>query len=117
MQRNGLEQGQFTGDEFLDSPIAFENGTVVALVHTEYPGGVYNLTGPSAPECAGLAPDGSGNAKNYPYCWTVRPIPGTSVAPCVTCMCCARKVWARYHCELASTTAALAGDHRPRYFT
>eukprot|EP00729_Bicosta_minor_P021952 gene21952-15961_t len=34
----------FAGDEFLDSPIAFENGTVVALVHTEYPGGVYNST-------------------------------------------------------------------------
>ena len=43
----------------------------VALVHTEYPGGVYNLSGPSPPECAGLAPDGSGKAKNYPYCWTV----------------------------------------------
>eukprot|EP01048_Picozoa_sp_COSAG05_P001430 COSAG05_NODE_48_length_24425_cov_90.438543_21_plen_320_part_00 len=61
----------FAGDEFLDSPIAFENGTVVALVHTEYPGGVYNTTGPSAPMCAGTAPDGSGKAKNYPYCWTV----------------------------------------------
>jgi hypothetical protein len=52
----------FAGDEFLDSPIAFDNGTVVALVHTEYPGNVYNLTGPSPPECVG---------KNYPYCWTV----------------------------------------------
>ena len=61
----------FAGDEFMDSPIAFANGTVVALVHTEYPGGVYNNTGPSPPECAGLAPDGSGKAKNYPYCWTV----------------------------------------------
>ncbi len=61
----------FAGDEFLDSPIAFDNGTVVALVHTEYPGGVYNLTGPSPPMCAGDAPDGSGKAKNYPYCWTV----------------------------------------------
>jgi hypothetical protein len=48
----------------MDSPIAFANGTVVALVHTEYPGGVYNNTGPSPPECAGLAPDGSGKAKN-----------------------------------------------------
>ena len=36
---------------------------MVALIHTEYPGGVYNLTGPAPPECAGLAPDGSGKAK------------------------------------------------------
>jgi hypothetical protein len=54
----------FAGDEFLDSPIAFANGTVVALIHTEYPGGVYNSTGPSPPMC----PDG---LKSYPQCWTV----------------------------------------------
>lgn len=67
------DPAHFAGDEFLDSPIAFENGTVVALVHTEYPGGVYNLTRPNenGPQCAGLAPDGSGKTKNYPYCWTV----------------------------------------------
>ena len=29
------DPAHFAGDEFLDSPIAFENGTVVALVHTE----------------------------------------------------------------------------------
>ena len=45
----------FAGDEFLDSPWAFENGTVVALVHTEYPGNVYH-------NCSGPA---------YPHCWTV----------------------------------------------
>ena len=61
----------FAANEFVDSPISFPNGTVVALVHTEYPGGSYNLTGPNPPMCAGLAPDGSGKQKNYPYCWTV----------------------------------------------
>eukprot|EP01050_Picozoa_sp_SAG11_P019715 SAG11_NODE_3189_length_2623_cov_2.487718_2_plen_331_part_00 len=61
----------FAANEFVDSPISFPNGTVVALVHTEYPGGSYNLTGPNPPMCAGLRPDGSGQQKNYPYCWTV----------------------------------------------
>ena len=37
---------------------------MVALVHTEYPGGVYNLTGPKPPMCAA-------GAGNYPHCWTV----------------------------------------------
>jgi hypothetical protein len=45
----------FAGDEFLDSPHAFANGTVYALVHTEYPGNVYH-------NCSGPA---------YPHCWTV----------------------------------------------
>lgn len=45
----------FAGDEFLDSSYSFGNGTVISLVHTEYPGNVYNnCTGPS-----------------YPHCWTV----------------------------------------------
>lgn len=45
----------FAGDEFLDSTWAFANGTVVSLIHTEYPGNVYkNCTGPA-----------------YPHCWTV----------------------------------------------
>ena len=35
---------------------------MVALVHTEYPGNVYNSTGPNAPECT-IHP--------YPTCWTV----------------------------------------------
>ena len=49
------------------------------LVHTEYPGGVYNNTGPNAPECAGLSPDGSGKAKNYPsVSLTVSPCAGTT---------------------------------------
>ena len=48
--------------QFLDSPIAFDNGTVVALVHTEYPGNNYNASGPDAPMCPGKA---------YPTCWTV----------------------------------------------
>jgi len=52
---NSPDPAMFAGDEFLDSPIAFDNGTVVALVHTEYPGNVYkNCTGPA-----------------YPHCWTV----------------------------------------------
>ena len=63
-QTGDPDPARLAGDEFLDSPIAFENGTVVALVHTEYPGGVYNSTGPSAPMCPpGLA--------GYPTCWTV----------------------------------------------
>lgn len=57
------DPAHFAGDEFLDSPIAFPNGTVVALVHTEYPGNVYNTTGPQAPMC----PTGM----HYPQCWTV----------------------------------------------
>ena len=32
----------FAGDEFLDSTYSFGNGTVISLVHTEYPGNVYN---------------------------------------------------------------------------
>jgi len=45
----------FAGDEFLDSTWAFANGTVVSLIHTEFPGNVYhNCTGPA-----------------YPHCWTV----------------------------------------------
>lgn len=54
----------FAGDEYMDSPIGFGNGTVVALVHTEYPGNRYNSTGPNAPMCPGV--DGA-----YPKCWTV----------------------------------------------
>jgi hypothetical protein len=45
----------FAANEFLDSTFAFGNGTVIALIHTEYPGNRYgNCEGPS-----------------YPYCWTV----------------------------------------------
>jgi len=56
------DPAKFSANEFLDSPIVFEDGTVVALVHTEYPGNVYNDTGPQAPMCTGPA---------YPHCWTV----------------------------------------------
>ena len=52
----------FAGDEFIDSPFAFDNGTVVSLIHTEYPGNVYNKTGPDAPMCT---------THPYPTCWTV----------------------------------------------
>ena len=46
------DPSHFAGDEFLDSPVAFPNGTVYALVHTEYPGNVYhNCTGPAYPRC------------------------------------------------------------------
>jgi hypothetical protein len=49
------DPAMFAGDEFLDSTVAFSNGTVVTLIHTEYPGNVYgNCTGPA-----------------YPHCWTV----------------------------------------------
>ena len=94
------DPAMFAGDEFLDSPIAFDNvrpsirlllllrcgrrrwlaacccerrrwltglpcrlqGTVISLVHTEYPGNRFNDTGPGAPHCTGPA---------YPTCWTV----------------------------------------------
>lgn len=39
--------------EWLDSPHVFDNGTVIALVHTEYDAMKINCTG------------------SYPYCWTV----------------------------------------------
>ena len=52
----------YAADEYLDSPVAFPNGTVVALVHTEFPGNRFNSSGPAAPYCTGPA---------YPYCWTV----------------------------------------------
>lgn len=45
----------FAANEFLDSTIAFPNGTVVSLIHTEFPGNRYN-------QCTGPA---------YPHCWTV----------------------------------------------
>lgn len=50
-----LARHRYAGDEFLDSPIVFANGTVISLVHTEYPGNVYH-------NCSGPA---------YPHCWTV----------------------------------------------
>ena len=53
------DPSQFDGDEFLDSTHAFDNGTVVALVHTEYPGNVYHNCSASA------------GAESYPTCWTV----------------------------------------------
>jgi|TARA_B110000208_G_scaffold81655_1_gene104118 hypothetical protein len=46
----------FAGNEYLDSPYSFGNGTVVSLVHTEFPGNKYNLS------CA---------AGTYPLCWSV----------------------------------------------
>ena len=49
------DPSHFAGDEFLDSPVAFPNGTVYSLIHTEYPGNVYK-------NCSGPA---------YPHCWTV----------------------------------------------
>ena len=45
----------FSGNEFLDSAIAFSNGTVVSLIHTEFPGNRYNMC----------------NSTAYPLCWTV----------------------------------------------
>lgn len=45
------DPAKFAEHEFLDSPIAFENGTVVSLVHTEF----Y--------QCE--------EGETYPYCWTV----------------------------------------------
>lgn len=36
------DPSHFAGNEFIDSPVRFDNGTVVALIHTEYPGDRYN---------------------------------------------------------------------------
>ena len=61
------DPSHYAADEYLDSPVAFDNGTVVALVHTEFPGNRYNESGgPGAPYCTGAA-----GAKGYPECWTV----------------------------------------------
>ena len=32
------DPSHYAANEYLDSPIAFDNGTVVSLVHTEFPG-------------------------------------------------------------------------------
>jgi len=50
------DPAMFAGDEFLDSTHSFGNGTVISLVHTEYPGNVYD-------NCTTTA--------EYPTCWTV----------------------------------------------
>ena len=39
------------GAQYPDSPISFGNGTVVALVHTEFPGNKYNESGGPAEPC------------------------------------------------------------------
>jgi len=49
------DPAMFSANEFLDSAIAFSNGTVVALIHTEFPGNRYNMC----------------NSTAYPLCWTV----------------------------------------------
>jgi hypothetical protein len=68
----------FAGNEFLDSPIVFDNGTVVALVHTEYPGGSYNncrclLTYSPIHLLAYSLTHLRTHSTNasYPLCWTV----------------------------------------------
>ena len=54
---------KFAADEYLDSPFSFGNGTVVSLVHTEFPGNRFNMSGgPGEPYCVG---------PGYPRCWTV----------------------------------------------
>jgi len=45
----------FAANEFLDSTVAFPNGTVYTLIHTEFPGNDYA-------NCS---------SRGYPYCWTV----------------------------------------------
>ncbi|KAL3945680.1 MAG: hypothetical protein SGBAC_000248 [Bacillariaceae sp.] len=49
------DPAMFSGNEFLDSAIAFPNGTVVSLIHTEFPGNRYSMC----------------NSTAYPLCWTV----------------------------------------------
>ena len=49
------DPAMYAANEFLDSTFAFHNGTVVSLIHNEYPGNNYN-------NCIGQA---------YPYCWQV----------------------------------------------
>mmetsp|Transcript_10761 Transcript_10761/g.16509 ORF Transcript_10761/g.16509 Transcript_10761/m.16509 type:complete len:418 (-) Transcript_10761:543-1796(-) len=54
------DPSMFCGNEFLDSTVAFPNGTVVSLIHTEYPGNRYD-------NC----PSNPASSLGYPTCWTV----------------------------------------------
>jgi len=54
----------FAANEFLDSTIAFPNGTVISLVHTEFPGNRYN-------QCNATNNEGQQHIPSYPTCWTV----------------------------------------------
>ena len=47
----------YAGNEFLDATFSFGNGTIAALLHTEYPGNVYNAC--------------SVEPYTWPACWTV----------------------------------------------
>jgi hypothetical protein len=44
------EPSHFAANEFIDSTIRFDNGTVVALIHTEFPGDRYNACAMMADE-------------------------------------------------------------------
>lgn len=49
----------YASDEFLDATWAFDNGTVVALLHDEYPGNKFTQDGANCTH------------KGWPSCWTV----------------------------------------------
>lgn len=50
------DPSMYATNEFIDATYAFDNGTVYALLHVEYPGNVYKNCPPG---------------KTYPQCWTV----------------------------------------------
>ena len=54
------DPASYANNEFLDSTYAFDNGTVISLLHNEYPGNVYN-------NCE----NNGGGKGSYPYCWQV----------------------------------------------
>ena len=60
----------FAANEFLDSTVAFSNGSVVALVHTEYPGDRYDNCGISFRNHQ-QEPLLRHYNYSYPKCWTV----------------------------------------------
>jgi hypothetical protein len=75
------DPSHFAGDEFLDSPWAFANGTVYSLIHTEYPGNIYhNCTGPAYPHCW-MVSIGLGVSHDNGVTWAhARPAPNHLVA-------------------------------------
>ena len=66
------DPSHFAGNEFLDSTFSFGNGTIISLVHTEYPGNDYNQTGPDAPMCT-VHPCATAPSNAPPLITPVRP--------------------------------------------
>ncbi|KAG7352493.1 hypothetical protein IV203_008541 [Nitzschia inconspicua] len=80
------DPSHFAGNEFIDSTVRFDNGTVIALIHTEYPGERYNACDTAVTEKERESDDSSSqperqrryfdalnlqNPLTYPTCWMV----------------------------------------------